>query len=229
MNSEYLILNVIIISGPLALSFDKRVFFIQYWREVLIGITIPAVVFIVWDALVTGRHWYFNDLYTLESRFLNIPPGEWLFFITVPYACLFVWQVLHVYFKNNKFALKIAVTQVLILFFVVSSIINLLQGKEYTAIVSLAFALPLVLDRWLGTHIFYGRLTIYFTAILIVLMLVFNGYLTARPIVLYGIQYQLDFRIITIPVEDFFYGLSLVYLNVILFEYTKRKRVWANA
>jgi hypothetical protein len=62
MKSEYLILNAIIISGPLALSFDKRVFFIQYWREVLIGITIPAVVFIVWDALVTGRHWYFNDL-----------------------------------------------------------------------------------------------------------------------------------------------------------------------
>jgi hypothetical protein len=46
-------------------------------------------------------------------------------------------------------------------------------------------------------------------------------YLTARPLLIYAANYQLDFRIITIPIEDFGYGLTHIALCNILYEYLK--------
>ncbi|NNJ52496.1 MAG: lycopene cyclase domain-containing protein, partial [Ignavibacteriaceae bacterium] len=64
----------------------------------------------------------------------------------------------------------------------------------------------------------------YFYLLLIVIFtLIFNGFLTWRPVVTYGVEYQLDFRIITIPVEDFFYGISLLWMNTSLFKFLLRK------
>ena len=61
-------------------------------------------------------------------------------------------------------------------------------------------------------------------AIVTGLILVFNGYLTARPIVLYGEAYQSGYRILTIPIEDFGYGFTLMLFNTLLYE--KLKAVW---
>ena len=94
MNSEYLLLNILILAGPLALSFDKRVRFYSYWPKLFPSIGIVMMLFIVWDGLVTDRHWFFNTSYTLPVRLFNLPIGEWLFFITVPYSCIFTWEVL---------------------------------------------------------------------------------------------------------------------------------------
>jgi lycopene cyclase domain-containing protein len=55
-------------------------------------------------------------------------------------------------------------------------------------------------------------------------MLVFNGYLTWRPVVLYGEAYQLGLRIYTIPIEDFGYGYALILLCRILYEFLKRRQ-----
>ncbi|MEZ4763223.1 MAG: lycopene cyclase domain-containing protein [Calditrichia bacterium] len=97
------------------------------------------------------------------------------------------------------------------------------DGKEYTALVLIALGLVGFLERALQTGIFSQSRTWRFLAIVSGLTLVFNGYLTARPVVLYNPAFQLDFRIFTIPVEDFGYGISLVLFNVLLFEFFKQK------
>src|SRR5690606_5741318 len=51
---------------------------------------------------------------------------------------------------------------------------------------------------------------------------IFNGYLTARPVVLYGRPYQIGRRIGSIPVEDFIYGLALVTFTLVIYENFKR-------
>ena len=94
MKYEYLILDLVIIAGPLALSFDRRVNFRQYWTYAFPAIIITAIPFIIWDIKVTGRHWWFNEKYISGYTFLDLPVAEWLFFIVVPYACLFTWEVL---------------------------------------------------------------------------------------------------------------------------------------
>ena len=218
MNIEYLLLNLIIISGPLALSFDKRVHFYKYWPMLFPAIFIVMSVFIIWDSLVTDRHWFFNSAFTLPLRLLKLPISEWLFFFTVPYACLFTWEVLAAYFSNSKINLSkyhlilISVTLIFIGFGLLST------EKEYTAIVLVVFGFVFLLDILLKTKIFQQSRTYYFSALLLIMMLIFNGYLTARPVVLYHSQYQLDFRIVTIPVEDFFYGFALIFSVLILYE-----------
>lgn len=218
MNSEYLLINILIIIGPLALSFDKRVQFYKFWSKLFPAIFIVMFFFIVWDSLVTDRHWFFNKNFTLPFRLLNLPIGEWMFFITAPYACIFTWEVLAAYFTNHDWKIS-RLTQILIsLIFMISGIVIFLTGKEYTGIVFIVFGFVFLLDIILNTYLFCQSRTYTFTSLLILMMLAFNGYLTARPVVLYYVQYQLDFRIFTIPIEDFFYGFALIFLILIIYE-----------
>jgi len=53
--------------------------------------------------------------------------------------------------------------------------------------------------------------------------LIFNGYLSARPIVTYDPKYISGVKAGTIPVEDIFYGLALVSAIVIIYEKSSDK------
>jgi len=216
MKYEYLIFNLIVISGPLALSFDRRVYFYSKWKQAISAIFITLVPFVTWDALVTHRHWWFNENYTLDFRLAQLPPGEWLFFITIPYACIFTWEVLRCYnIGTGSFyeSLSKSITALSL-----PGVWLLYIGKEYTGLVLIALATTALLDIVLKTNIWRTQRTPLFLAICAVFMLIFNGYLTARPVVLYGTEYQLDFRVLTIPIEDFGYGFALLLTNIILFE-----------
>ncbi|MEJ2052906.1 MAG: lycopene cyclase domain-containing protein [Calditrichaceae bacterium] len=217
MKSEYFLLNIAIISGPLLLSFDKRVHFVKYWSALLPAIVAALIPFIAWDIMVTGRHWQFNNDFVLPFRILNLPPGEWLFFITVPYACIFSWEVLAAYFSNRVLNIPKQILLLVSIIFIVSGILLLFTQKEYTALVLIVTGLVVALDISLKTNIFRQSRTYYFSSFLVGLMLIFNGYLTARPVVIYNPQYQLNFRIFTIPIEDFFYGFALIFLVLIVY------------
>jgi len=224
MTAEYLLLNGLILIGPLALSFDRRVHFVQYWSRLFPAMILMMIPFIIWDSLVTGRHWWFNTSYTLPYRIFNLPVEEWLFFITVPYACIFTWEVLVEYFSNKEWPSLRLLPIILFTVTVPLALLALIYGKEYTAIVFFAFGFVFFLDYLLKTGLFIQRRTYVFLALLTLMMLVFNGYLTARPVVLYDARYQLDFRVITIPLEDFFYGHTLILGVLIIYEKLKGRR-----
>jgi lycopene cyclase domain-containing protein len=54
--------------------------------------------------------------------------------------------------------------------------------------------------------------------VILIPFLVVNGFLTAIPVVLYNDAESLGFRIYTIPVEDVFYGMLLVMMNIAVYE-----------
>lgn len=220
MKIEYLLFNLLIISGPIALSFDSRVRYIRNWSKAALASLSSLVPFIIWDSLVTGRHWWFNHTYTLDVRILRLPIGEWLFFFTVPFACLFIWEIITTFrprrdikmFDNLRLLWLLVIPVGVWLFFI---------GLEYTGLVLVALSIISLLDKFLKTNIIMDARYYVMLGILIGLMLVFNGYLTARPLVLYDPSYQLNFRIITIPLEDFLFGISHILLTLIF--YTKIK------
>lgn len=225
MKWEYIIFNVVVIAGPLMYSFDDEIRYVEHWKSAAAAIIAGLVPFIIWDALVTERHWWFNESYTSGITIAGLPLGEWLFFITVPFACLFVWEIISIRtqlkasdaFRFIYYLLFAGLAAGLWLFF---------SGLEYTGLVLIALGLVALLDLVTKSYILLEGRTYLFLAIVIGFVLIFNGYLTARPVVLYGEQYQLSFRIITIPVEDFFYGFSLLLLNVLVYE-KFRRRVYA--
>lgn len=223
MKWEYLIFNALVVLGPLALSFDRRVHFVSRWRNALMALTPPLVVYIIWDALVAGRHWWFNEAYTLDVRLLGLPPGEWLFFVTVPFACLFVWECLGAYFANPRYPALAQIRRLLYIGLPVGLWLFSI-GLEYTGLVCIALAGVGFLDEGLGTDLFSQRKTWVFLAIVTGLTAVCNGYLTARPVVLYGEAYQLGLRIITVPVEDYGYGISLLLYCVLGYEWLRRRQ-----
>jgi lycopene cyclase domain-containing protein len=95
--------------------------------------------------------------------------------------------------------------------------------KEYTLLSLISVGLTLILDFSLKTKIIFRKEFRIFWVIMFVMIFVVDGYLTARPVVLYGSEYFTGFRIFTIPIEDFLYGFSLITSNIILWEYFGRK------
>jgi len=221
MNAEYLIFILVVIIGPLALSFDQRVHFVGKWPLVARAIIPTLITFGVWDSLVAGRHWWFNPDYTLSPRIAGLPIEEWLFFIVVPYACLFVWEVFAAYFKNREIPHIHFVRTLLMAGIPLGTFIYFI-GKEYTGLVLVALGLVGVLDALMKTKLFNQLRTYQLMSISLGFMLIFNGYLTWRPVILYADSYIIGARIITIPIEDFGFGMAMILMNTILFEAFKR-------
>lgn len=88
----------------------------------------------------------------------------------------------------------------------------------YTSLSILAVILVIIFDFLLGTKLYKRKAFWNFWAILVVLLFIVNGYLTWRPIVMYNSNFISNFRLFTIPIEDFLYGFSLVTLNLIIWE-----------
>ncbi|HEY9188335.1 MAG TPA: lycopene cyclase domain-containing protein [Bacteroidota bacterium] len=95
--------------------------------------------------------------------------------------------------------------------------------KEYTFLTIISTFIAFLLDLKLKTFLFRKRSFAIFWLVMIIFMLIVNGYLTSRPIVLYNSDFNLGLRIFSIPVEDFLFGFSLIYFNLIIWEYSKKK------
>ncbi len=217
MKFEYLLFNLVVIGGPLASEFIQPIKHLSRWRVKLLTCGIVMIPYVIWDMLVAGSHWWFNEQYTLEFRLLGLPIEEWLFFLTVPFGCLLVWETLPQ--RDSSTKLKSLQPIRTVLYAAPLAGIWLLSiGKQYTGLVLFCFGLVGVADRLLKVDLLLKLRTYLYLAIVAGLTLVFNGYLTARPVVLYGESYQLDYRILTIPIEDFGYAFTLMLFNAMLYE-----------
>lgn len=221
MKIEYLILNLIIFLGPFLLSFEKGVHYFSRWKYAFKAIIIVSIPFIIWDISVNYRHWWFNSNYILNFRLLGLPLEECLFFVTVPFSVLFIWEIFSKK-TGNPVNLKRKAIQKIVIAFAIPGISLLYFGIEYTGLAMIALSITGIMDFTLKTQILLRKNTYIYLGIVTLLNLIFNGYLTGRPIVLYNEAYHLNWRIITIPIEDFIYGYSLILSNTILFEKFKR-------
>jgi len=224
----YTWLNLIVLSGPLILSFDKRVSLWKKLPQLLLSILPVSLFFIIWDILVTDLgHWSFSSKYAGEFTLFHLPLGEWLFFLAAPYACLFIYEVVVYYLPEKNFIFDDR-------WFVIFGLPGLLpllfwSDRGYTVIVGIIFLAVMVMIYFFGRQEFHSRRTLYALLISYLPFLIFNGIFTALPIVSYNPAEIIGLRIITIPLEDFFYNFSLlapVYL--LYFKFDKYLRAVKN-
>lgn len=179
-------------------------------------------VFIPWDVIFTiNGVWGFNSDYFLGFEIFSLPLEEWLFFICIPFACVFTHYALLLYFPNlklNKVATKaISISLVLILF-----ILALANYDKWYTLVNFSLAIPLT---WLVYKYNPQLLQHFFLTFLVMLIPFFivNGVLTGswidNQVVWYNDAENLGMRMGTIPVEDSIYAYSMILMNLYYYEY----------
>ncbi len=224
----YLLVNLLIISFPLTASFEKRIQYYKKWKPLLMSILIVSSIYIVWDVSVTYiGHWSFNPLYIFDFHLLSLPLEEILFFITAPYSCIFIYEAILYIIGDTELRFNKYLYTVIGLIFIGISFIFVVQG--YTFIVLNFVGAFFIIASWLYPHILKARAYWMYVIITIIPFFFTNYILTSVPIVLYNPEAIWGIRVITIPLEDFFYNFSMLSLYLMVYLYFKKKwRVGAN-
>jgi lycopene cyclase domain-containing protein len=205
----YALLHVFAFVPVFLLSFDRKVHYYTSWRYLFPAILIMGAFFIVWDAGKTLMGvWGFNERYITSGRLLYLPWEEWLFFLSVPFASMFIYECLNAYFPSDPLArYDRPITLGIIITCLLLGILTL--DRTYS---STTFFLTggFVLYHWLFFRNTYrSRFYRAFLVILIPFLLV-DGVLTggflAEPIIVYNPAEFMNLRIVSIPVEDAVYG-----------------------
>lgn len=220
MHWEYLAFDAVVLVPVLVLSLRRSTFFLPRWPAAFTALTLTAIPFLVWDAVVTGRHWWFNEQYVLGPRLGPLPIEEVLFFVAMPFACLFSWRTL--FWKPDAAKLPVVAVAPWLVLLPLGIVGAFVGWPEYTSLAIGAVGLAAIVDLALGGGLLRTPRFLAFLVFVLVLTAGFNGYLTGRPIVQYDPRYQLDLRVITTPVEDFIYGLALVIATAAIFERLSR-------
>jgi lycopene cyclase domain-containing protein len=209
---------------PVLLSFDKNVRFYKSWRFIWPGMAISGFIFLFWDMLFTiNGVWSFNPERIIGLNLMKLPLEEILFFLTVPFACLFIYACLNHYVKwqiGPKATLII--TNLLIICCVLA--LFFYYDRLYTLV---TFSLLLVLLIALKYGFKVKWLTRFYLTYLVALIpfYIVNGLLTSIPVVLYNDLENVAVRVGTIPLEDHFYCMAMLLMNVGFFEYFKQRSI----
>ena len=212
MKAEYLLFDLAMISAPLLLSWVRGpMFFAHRWTRALTALVVGGAPWVGWDILVAERHWWFAPEHTLGPALFGLPLEEWGFFLAVPFACLYTWEVLVTGPTRAEWpALRWAGAAIAVLGVAAGFALWFTTGLEYTALSIGCIGAAAGVDAALRAHVLRRPAGWAYLGLVSVFTLVFNNYLTGRPIVLYDPQYQLDWRVVTMPIEDLGFGLGLM-------------------
>ncbi|TAJ09172.1 lycopene cyclase domain-containing protein [Marinilabiliaceae bacterium JC017] len=217
--SLYSLLLIFSISIPLALSFDKKLQFYKQWKTVLPSLFVVGSGYILCDVNLTNWGvWGFNPTYHSAIVFFNLPLEEWLFFILIPYACLFIHYSFILYFPKLQLASPVSLAlSIVILSLLLIILITNIQ-KTYTVYICSMVILGLIWSFFDSSN----TLNSYYVTFLLMLIpfIIVNGILTGSFITEEAVWYNneeiLGIRLLTIPIEDFAYAFSLVLFNLLL-------------
>jgi lycopene cyclase domain-containing protein len=210
-----------VLLGPGAASFEKQIRFVRYWPAALLAIGTVMVPFLVWDHLFTlWGVWSFSSHYTTGLSAFLLPVEEILFFVAIPFACLFLYQVLSSWDGARSFlhhrACVVARRALPPLLLLIGAGVFLFGGIYSQVVSLLAFLSSLLLIRAPWSDTFWAMYLLHLVPFLIV-----NGVLTALPVVEYAPFGITGVRLGTIPVEDTLYSFVLLILNVYFYEKAK--------
>lgn len=222
----YLLVDIACIVIPLLASFYTKHSFYKEWKHFFKANIIVAFLFIIWDYFFTKLGvWGFNNDYLTGIYLKNLPLEEILFFICIPYACVFSYFAFKYIIKNNPLEkVQPIITYTLITILLVVAFFNF--TKLYTSVTFISASLFLAFLKYRGANMSYYYLSYVF---ILPFFFISNGILTGsfllEPIVWYNDFENLGIRISNIPVEDSIYGMLLIFMNIELYEFFKgRKR-----
>lgn len=221
MKYTYLLINFFTIIVPLMFSFHPKLQFHKTWKAFFPAVFLVGSVFVAWDMYFTSLGvWGFNKDYLSGIEIVNLPLEEVLFFFCIPYACVFTYHCLNVFFpKEAPKKLESKITAVIILMLLLMA--SLHWDKIYTSSTFISLALVVGICSYLLKVNWLIKAYLIYTVLLLPFFIV-NGLLTGtgleKPVVWYNESEYMGIRILSIPLEDVFYGLELILLNLLVYK-----------
>jgi lycopene cyclase domain-containing protein len=225
-NYTYLIILIGSIAVPLILSFDKKVQYYKNLKYILPAILVTAVVFWIWDVQFTAAQvWSFNPEYTIGKVIKGMPVEEWLFFIVIPYSCVFIYEVLKVYFEKVEYGnfARIFSLFLIVCFAFISLLFRYQTYTFLTFLFSAVFLSYTVMRNKFKPHL--TRFYFSYLASLVPFILV-DGLLTTLPVVEYSKVQILNIRFLNIPIEDFSYFFLMLLMVITIYETLKEGKYY---
>jgi lycopene cyclase domain-containing protein len=214
------------IAGPFLLSFDKKVAFFTNWKSLFPALLVIGGLFLLWDGYFTAHGiWGFTPEYLSGVYIGNLPLEEVLFFLVVPYACVFIFEVLRAYFPTvgfRKFSHFFAFG------FTLAGLVFGIVFIEnwYTASACISSAMLTIGFYFVKRVTWYPSFVFTFLVAQIPFLVV-NGILTGsftpEPVVWYNSEHIIGFRIFTIPLEDVFYNYAMLLPIVGIYMFLKNR------
>lgn len=210
---------------PLAWSFEKRVAYYKNWKNLFPAIALTAIFFLIWDEIFTQKSiWGFNDNYITGLKLGSLPLEEILFFIVIPFSCVFIYECVGYFLPGNKPYKNIrTITFSLGFLLLLVAIFN--SGRSYTfwnfiftgtLLIYIAYKNPIWLSRFWIAYLYH-----------LIPFFVVNGVLTGsfieEQVVWYNNEENFGVRLVTIPIEDTMYSLLLLLMNISYYEFFKAK------
>ena len=221
----YFKLLLFTISFPLLASWDKRFKYASKFKYLFPSILITATFFIIWDIIFTKNGvWGFSEIHTSNIYIFYLPVEEWLFFIIIPFSCVFIYESVKYFFILDKYEnISRNILMGIGVILIVASVLNL--DRSYT-FWNFLFCGSFLIYSSYKKRGYHANFVVSYLFHLIPFIIV-NGILTdgnfdfnfsTDPVVWYNNEENLFIRFITIPIEDFFYSMLLLLMNVTFYE-----------
>lgn len=223
MHFIYIGLILFTISYPLFKSFEEKIQYSSKWKFLFPGLLLSGAFFIIWDIWFTSIEiWKFNPDYVLGLFIGGLPIEEWLFFIVVPFSCVFIYEVMNYFVKRDLLAnYSKTITIILILISIIIAV--LYRHQLYTVVTFSLLAIFLLFHLIILKSSYLGRFYLAWLVCLIPFFMV-NGVLTAMPVLIYNDAENMGIRLYTIPLEDAFYGMLNILQVVTVYEWLKNRK-----
>lgn len=216
LETKYLYAGLLLFSlaYPLAQSFEKRLQYYKQWKGLFLGILLMMIIFIPWDIWFTkSQYWGFNANYFMGYTWFHLPIEEWLFFVIIPFACFFIFEVLAHFFPILKdFHIPKVVTISLGLIFIGISFI--FRQQMYSFMVFSISGLILLYSSFYKTPLFSLFISTYLISFIPFFLIngILTGSLIQSPVVWYSDQVIFNIRLLSIPIEDSLYNFIMLYI-----------------
>ncbi len=206
---------------PFIFSFHPKISFHKKFNILFKSILLTSLPFILWDIIFTSYHiWGFNKNHISDFYIINLPIEEVLFFIIIPFCCLYTHYVLEKYnislfeIENWK-----SINSIIAVILLGISLINFY--KAYTFFCCLFCSLLIFTIEIKKIKINYN---IFYTSFIILMIpfILVNGALTGmfyeQLVVWYNNSENTGLRIFTIPAEDIIYAFQLILSNLVIYK-----------
>lgn len=207
-------------------SWDKKIYYLGKLKFVFPAFILTAFLFIPWDIFFADLGvWGFNPKYIIGVKLFLLPIEEWLFFVCVPFSCVFIHEAILYYTKTNISNHYTRTTTLIIIVF--SALMCLFYFENaYTFSTFGLLLIFLCLQLFVIKTPQFGQFYITYLFVLIPFFLI-NSLLTGsfidQEVVWYNNAENMGIRIGTVPFEDLFYNMLMLFMTLTMYEKLKAK------